>query len=110
MGIIQISGLDFELREFVLQEFVAARIPTEMTTNEAFKREEIDNIGNKTQFGECVHLEMGTSYSYQPVQCQHSATAEAYNQGSILEGDRGVAKAMSHVGVGHIPVAPSWGV
>lgn len=61
-GIIQLGGRDLALRDIVLEELTAAGISAELTTNDDLKGEEIDNIGNKTQLGGCVQLEMGTSY------------------------------------------------
>ena len=62
LGIIQIGGLDFELRTIVLEELAAAGIPAEITTDEELKGEDPRNIGNKTQIGGCVQLEMGKKY------------------------------------------------
>ncbi|NOU09083.1 MAG: hypothetical protein HOO98_03565 [Nitrospira sp.] len=62
VGKIQIGGLDFELRQIVLEELTTARIPAEITTDDDLKGEELGNIGNKTQVGGCVQLEMGTRY------------------------------------------------
>ena len=59
MGIIQIGGLDRELRNIVLEEFIAAGIPAENATDDDLKGEEAGNIGNKTQLGGCVQLEWG---------------------------------------------------
>lgn len=62
VGIIQIGGRDFELRQVAVEALLAAGILAEITTNEALKGEEPDNIGNQTQTGGCVQLEMGTTY------------------------------------------------
>lgn len=60
LGLIQIGGLDLEFRDIVLAELTAAGIPAENAT--VLKGEETGNIGNKTQIGGCVQLEMGKSY------------------------------------------------
>jgi phage replication-related protein YjqB (UPF0714/DUF867 family) len=61
-GIIQIGGLDHELRNIVLEELSAVDIPAEITTNPDLLGEEPSNIANKTKIGGCVQLEMGASY------------------------------------------------
>jgi phage replication-related protein YjqB (UPF0714/DUF867 family) len=61
-GIIQIGGLDLELRDIVLEELIAAGIPAEITTNPDLLGTQPTNIGNKTKIGGCVQLELGTSY------------------------------------------------
>lgn len=43
-------------------ELTAAGVPAEITTDDDLKGEETENIGNKTQLGGCVQLEMGDSY------------------------------------------------
>jgi len=62
LGLIQIGGRDLEFRNLVLAELMAAGVPAEMTNNDNLKGEETENIGNETQLGGCVQLEMGTSY------------------------------------------------
>jgi len=62
LGIIQIGGRDFELRTIVLEELTAVGIPAEITTDPDLLGEDPANIGNKTQIGGCVQLEMGKSY------------------------------------------------
>ena len=62
MGIIQIGGLDFAFQDLVLAELTAAGIRAEITTNPDLLGEDPQNIGNRTQAGGCVQLEMGTSY------------------------------------------------
>lgn len=62
VGILQIGGRDFALRQLALERLLAADILAEITTNDALKGEEPDNIANKTQTGGCVQLEMGTTY------------------------------------------------
>ena len=61
-GKIQIGGLDFELRDIVLEELTIAGIPAEITTNKMLRGESPDNIANKTKILGCAQLEMGTSY------------------------------------------------
>ena len=62
LGIIQIGGRDFELRTFVLEELAAVGIPAEITTDRDLLGEDPANIGNQTQLGGCVQLEMGRRY------------------------------------------------
>lgn len=61
-GIIQIGGLDHELRDIVLEELNVAGIPAEITTNRELDGSSLENIANKTRIGGCAQLEMGTSY------------------------------------------------
>jgi phage replication-related protein YjqB (UPF0714/DUF867 family) len=61
-GKIQIGGLDFELRDIVLEELTIAGIPAVITTNKMLRGESPDNIANKTKILGCAQLEMGTSY------------------------------------------------
>jgi phage replication-related protein YjqB (UPF0714/DUF867 family) len=61
-GKIQMGGLDFELRDIVLEELTIAGIPAEITTNKMLRGESPDNIANKTKILGCAQLEMGTSY------------------------------------------------
>jgi phage replication-related protein YjqB (UPF0714/DUF867 family) len=61
-GIIQIGGLDHELRDIVLEELTLVGIPAEITTNPILDGDLPDNIANKTKVGGCVQLEMGNSY------------------------------------------------
>lgn len=85
MGIIQIGGLDFEFRDLILSELTAAGIPAEITNNDDLKGEEKENIGNKTQIGGCVQLEMGTSYRASLFEAntrsrrKHTTNAEFWN-------------------------------
>jgi len=108
-GIIQLGGRDLELRDIVLEELTAAGIPAERTTNDDLKGEETKHIGNKTQLGSCVQLEMGTSYRASLFETntrprrKHTTNAEFLNLVGALR------KAMSRLGVGHIPVAPHCG-
>lgn len=62
LGIIQIGGRDFELRTFVLEELTAVGITAEITTDRDLLGEDPANIGNQTQLGGCVQLEMGRRY------------------------------------------------
>jgi phage replication-related protein YjqB (UPF0714/DUF867 family) len=59
---IQLGGLDHELRDIVLEELEAVRIPAEITTDPMLDGSLPDNIANKTKIGGCAQLEMGTSY------------------------------------------------
>lgn len=61
-GKIQIGGLDFELRDIVLEELSAVEIPAELTTNELLDGDQPENIANKTKICGCAQLEMGTSF------------------------------------------------
>jgi phage replication-related protein YjqB (UPF0714/DUF867 family) len=98
LGLIQIGGLDFELRDLVLAELTAAGIPAENAT--VLKGEETENIGNKTQLGGCAQLEMGASYraslfgtNTRPRR-KHTTNEEFW----LLV--RALRKAMSHTQVG----------
>ena len=59
---IQLGGLDFELRDIVLEELTAAHIKAEIATNPMLDGSRPDNIANKTLVGGCAQLEMGTSF------------------------------------------------
>jgi len=61
-GKIQIGGRDHELREIVLEELTAARIPAEITKNPMLDGDLPDNIANQTKVHGCAQLEMGTTY------------------------------------------------
>jgi phage replication-related protein YjqB (UPF0714/DUF867 family) len=61
-GMLQIGGLDIELRGLVLEELLLAGICAEITTNLALNGKDPSNICNKTQIGAGAQLEMGTSY------------------------------------------------
>ena len=60
-GVIQLGGLDHELRDIVLEELEAVGIPAEITTNPMLDGSLPDNIANKTKIGGCAQLEIGTS-------------------------------------------------
>jgi phage replication-related protein YjqB (UPF0714/DUF867 family) len=60
-GVIQLGGLDHELRDIVLEELEAAGIPAEITTNPMLDGSLSDNIANKTKIGGCAQLEIGTN-------------------------------------------------
>jgi len=60
-GVIQLGGLDHELRDIALQELEAAGIPAEITTDPMLDGSLPDNIANKTKIGGCAQLEIGTS-------------------------------------------------
>lgn len=62
LGIIQVGGLDMELRNLVLVELARARIAAEITTNDDLDGQNPNNIANKTKVGGCAQLEMGTRY------------------------------------------------
>jgi phage replication-related protein YjqB (UPF0714/DUF867 family) len=61
-GRIQLGGLDFELRDIVLEELTAAHIKAEIAANPLLDGSLPDNIANKTRIGGCAQLEMGTSF------------------------------------------------
>lgn len=61
-GRIQLGGLDFELRNIVLDELTAAGIAAEITHNPLLDGSLPDNVANKTRIGGCAQLEMGTSF------------------------------------------------
>jgi len=61
-GRIQLGGLDFRLRDLVLEELTAAGIEAEITANPMLDGSLPDNIANKTRVGGCAQLEMGTSF------------------------------------------------
>ena len=61
-GRIQLGGLDFELRDIVLEELTAAHIDAEITHDRVLDGSLPDNIANKTLIGGCAQLEMGTSF------------------------------------------------
>ena len=61
-GRIQVGGLDFELRDIVLEELDVAGIAAEIATDPMLDGSRRDNIANKTQSGGCAQLEMGTSF------------------------------------------------
>jgi len=61
-GRIQLGGLDFELRDIVLEDLTAAHIDAEITHNRMLDGSLPDNIANKTRIGGCAQLEMGTSF------------------------------------------------
>jgi phage replication-related protein YjqB (UPF0714/DUF867 family) len=61
-GRIQLGGLDFELRDIVLEELTAADIDAEITLNPLLDGSLPDNVANKTRIGGCAQLEMGTSF------------------------------------------------
>jgi len=61
-GRIQLGGLDFELRDIVLEELTAAHIDAEIADNRMLDGSQPDNIANKTRIGGCAQLEMGTSF------------------------------------------------
>jgi len=60
-GAIQLGGLDYELRDIVLEELETAGIPAEIATNPMLDGSLPDNIANKTKIGGCAQLEIGTS-------------------------------------------------
>jgi phage replication-related protein YjqB (UPF0714/DUF867 family) len=60
-GVIQLGGLDHELRDIVLEELEAVGIPAEITTNPMLDGSLSDNIANKTKIGGCAQLEIGTN-------------------------------------------------
>jgi phage replication-related protein YjqB (UPF0714/DUF867 family) len=60
-GKIQLGGLDFELRDIVLEE-LAADIAAEITHNRLLDGSLPENVANKTRIGGCAQLEMGTSF------------------------------------------------
>jgi phage replication-related protein YjqB (UPF0714/DUF867 family) len=61
-GKIQLGGLDFELRDIVLQELTDANIEAQIATNPMLDGSLPDNIANKTRIRGCAQLEMGTSF------------------------------------------------
>jgi phage replication-related protein YjqB (UPF0714/DUF867 family) len=61
-GRIQLGGLDFQLRDLVLEELEAADIEAEIATNPLLDGSRPDNIANQTRAGGCAQLEMGTSF------------------------------------------------
>jgi phage replication-related protein YjqB (UPF0714/DUF867 family) len=61
-GRVQLGGLDFQLRDLVLEELEAADIEAEMATNPMLDGSLPDNIANKTRTHGCAQLEMGTSF------------------------------------------------
>ena len=61
-GRIQLGGLDFELRDIVLEELTAADIAAEITHNRLLDGSLPENVANKTRIGGCAQLEMGTSF------------------------------------------------
>ena len=61
-GRIQLGGLDFELRDIVLEELEAAHIEAEIAANPMLDGSRPDNIANKTRSGGCAQLEMATSF------------------------------------------------
>jgi phage replication-related protein YjqB (UPF0714/DUF867 family) len=61
-GRIQLGGLDFELRDIVLEELNAAHLEAEKATNPMLDGSRPDNVANKTRTGGCAQLEMGTSF------------------------------------------------
>ena len=61
-GRIQLGGLDFELRDIVLEELRAAHIEAEIATDSMLDGSRPDNIANKTRIAGCAQLEMGTSF------------------------------------------------
>jgi phage replication-related protein YjqB (UPF0714/DUF867 family) len=61
-GRIQLGGLDFELRDIVLEELNAAHIEAEIAHNPMLDGSRPDNIANKTRIGGCAQLEMATSF------------------------------------------------
>jgi phage replication-related protein YjqB (UPF0714/DUF867 family) len=61
-GRIQLGGLDFELRDIVLEELDVAHIDAEIATDPMLDGSHPDNIANKTRRGGCAQLEMGTSF------------------------------------------------
>lgn len=109
LGLIQIGGLDFELRDIVLTELTAAGITAENAT--VLKGVETDNIGNKTQIGGCVQLEIGAAYraglfeTNAPPQRKHATNAQFW---LLIEALR---KAMRNadVGLGVTPATSSCG-
>jgi phage replication-related protein YjqB (UPF0714/DUF867 family) len=109
MGKIQIGGLDFELRQIVLEELTSAQIPAEITTDDDLKGEDPRNIGNKTQLGGCVQLEMGARYRAS----LFGTNTRPGRKHTTTDGFRrlivALRKAMSRVGVGPLPVTPSCG-
>lgn len=107
MGLIQIGGLDLAFRDIVLAELTAAGIPAEVTTDPDLLGTDEKNIGNRTQIGGCVQLEMGKSYraglfetNTRP-QRKHTTNAQFW---LLIEALR---QAMSRVGVGPTPAMPS---
>ena len=61
-GRVQLGGLDFELRDIVLEELQAAGIPVQIATNPLLDGTLPGNVANKTKVGGCAQLEMGTSF------------------------------------------------
>jgi phage replication-related protein YjqB (UPF0714/DUF867 family) len=61
-GRVQLGGLDFQLRDLVLEELEAADIEAEIATNPMLDGSRPDNIANKTRTHGCAQLEMGTSF------------------------------------------------
>jgi phage replication-related protein YjqB (UPF0714/DUF867 family) len=61
-GKIQIGGLDFELRQAVLESLIEAGVPAQIATDPVLGGSRPDNIANKTKIGGCVQMEMGASY------------------------------------------------
>jgi len=61
-GRIQLGGLDFELRDLVLEELNAAHLEAEIAANPLLDGSRPDNVANQTRTGGCAQLEMGTSF------------------------------------------------
>ena len=107
LGIIQIGGLDFELRHIVMEELAAAGIPAEIATDEELKGEDPRNIGNKTQIGGCVQLEMGKSYRASLFEVNTRPRRKHTTNAQFWLLVRALRQAMSRVGVDNIPAHPS---
>jgi phage replication-related protein YjqB (UPF0714/DUF867 family) len=58
--VIQLGGLDHELRDIVREELEAVGIPAEIATDPMLDGSLPDNIANKTKIGGCAQLEIGT--------------------------------------------------
>jgi phage replication-related protein YjqB (UPF0714/DUF867 family) len=99
VGIIQIGGLDFELRDIVLKELDDAGIPAEITTDDDLKGEETENIGNKTQIGGCVQLEMGKIYRASLFETNTRPQRKHTTNDHFWKLIEALRKAMSRVGV-----------
>lgn len=108
-GLIQIGGLDFEFRQIVLEELTTTGIPAEIATDDDLKGEDEDNIGNKTQIGGCVQLEMGRRYRASLFETNTRPRRKHTTNDEFRRLIVALRKAMSRVGVGPIPVAPSCG-
>jgi phage replication-related protein YjqB (UPF0714/DUF867 family) len=61
-GLIQLGGLDNELKFIVLEELKGVGIPAEITKDEMLDGDLPTNIANKTKVRGCAQLEMGSCF------------------------------------------------